>query len=61
VGCSERRKELKRRRHRRKKTSQLKRRAGQANVSEKSAIAGKLRRLTPGAEGVIAELALEER
>ena len=59
--ASERRREIKRRRHRRKKMDQLKKRADKANASEKAAIAHKLRELTPGAEDVIGKLGLEER
>lgn len=59
--CSERRKEIKRRRHRRKKMDQFKRKISKATVSEKQHIAGKLRSLTPGAEVVIGALSLEER
>jgi hypothetical protein len=61
VGCSERKKEIKRRRHRRKKVDQWAQRAQKANVSEKSVIANKLRHMTPGAELIIERLALEER
>jgi hypothetical protein len=57
----ERRSEINRRRHRRKKLAQFKKRVAKATVSEKSTIANKLRRLTPGADQVIANLALEER
>ncbi len=57
----ERHKELRRRRHRRKKMTQFKRRITKATVSEKTHIANKLRGLTPGAEQVITALALEER
>jgi hypothetical protein len=39
----------------------LKRRAAKANTSEKLIIAGKIRRLTPGAEIIIETLGLEER
>jgi hypothetical protein len=53
--------ELKQRRHRKKKLKVLKRRATKASVSEKTIIAGKIRRLTPGAEVIIATLGLEER
>ncbi len=59
--CSERRKELKRRRHRRKKMDQLKKRVDKATVSEKTHIADKIRNLTPGAEAIIEKLSLEER
>ena len=53
--------ELKQRRHRKKKMKVLKRRATKANASEKLIIAGKIRRLTPGAEAIITTLGLEER
>lgn len=39
----------------------LKRKASKANTSEKSAIAAKIRKLTPGGEIVIANLGLEAR
>jgi hypothetical protein len=61
VGCSERQKEIKRRRHRRKKMDHLKRRVDKSTVSEKQHIASKLRQLTPGAETVIQTWSLEER
>jgi hypothetical protein len=61
VGCSERKRELRRRRHRRAKVDQLKRKAGSASVSEKAVIAEKLRRLTPGSTAIISNLQLEER
>ena len=59
MGLSERQKELKRRRHRRKKLAQLKRRADKATRSEKAVIAQKIRRLTPGGEAIIARWELE--
>ena len=52
-GISERGKEVKRRRHRRKKLLQLSKRLKKATVSEKAVIATKLRNLTPGAEVII--------
>lgn len=58
---SERRRELKRRRHRKIKIAQLKRRAAKASVSEKAVIANKIRQMTPGSETIIAKLGLEER
>lgn len=61
MGCSERRKEIKRRRHRRKKVDHFKKRIEKANASEKTAIAEKLRELTPGADHLITKLELEER
>jgi len=61
MSCSERRRELRRRRKRAKKVSHLKQRVPKASVSEKLAIAGRIRKMTPGAERIITELALEER
>ncbi len=58
---SERKREIKRRRHRLKKLNQLKARVEKATVSEKAHIANKIRRLTPGAEEIITALSLEER
>jgi len=52
-GISERAKEIKRRRHRRKKLEQLSKRLKKATVSEKNVIAAKLRNLTSGAEIII--------
>jgi hypothetical protein len=57
----ERMREIRRRRSRKKKMNILKRKASKANASEKAVIANKIRRLTPGAEVVIANLKLEER
>ena len=61
MSCSERTKEIKRRRHRRKKMSQYKKRLDKATVSEKALIAVKIRALTPGADNIISTLDLEER
>jgi len=61
MSISERQREIKRRRHRRKKLDQLKKRAEKANASEKAEIARKIRELTPGSEEVIEKLGLEER
>ena len=61
MSCSERCKEIKRRRHRRKKLQHFKKRIDKATVSEKSAIAVKIRALTPGADTIIDRLSLEER
>ena len=60
MGISERKKEIKRRRHRRKKLTHLSKRLKKATVSEKAMIAGKLRQLTPGAEVVIDRWQLRE-
>lgn len=54
VSSSERQRELRRRRHRRKKVSILARKLEKATVSERAIMAGKLRALTPGG-GIIAE------
>ena len=61
MGISERGKEIKRRRHRRKKDERIKTRLDQMTVSEKGNIAEKLRELTPGAEGLIDRWNLAER
>lgn len=58
---SERRRELRRRRHRLKKMTKLKKRAENANASERAVIAHKIRELSPGGEEVIQRLGLEER
>ncbi|MEE2642085.1 MAG: DUF6800 family protein [Planctomycetota bacterium] len=59
MGCSERQKEIKRRRHRRGKLKKLKAHTVKASASEKPVIATKIRALTSGAEAVIKELKLE--
>jgi hypothetical protein len=61
LGCSERRKEINRRRHRKKKLAKLSARTIKATVSEKQHIATKIRDLTPGAEEIITRLGLEQR
>ena len=60
MGCSERQKEIKRRRHRKVKVKRLKAHIPKASASEKPIIADKLRALTPGAEAIITECKLEE-
>lgn len=55
---TERQRELRRRRTRTKKVAALRVKAVKANKSEKEAIASKLRRLTPGAELLIADMKL---
>jgi hypothetical protein len=59
-GISERGKEIKRRRQRRKKLAHLGKRLKKATVSEKAMIVGKIRRMTPGAEIVIDAWQLRE-
>jgi hypothetical protein len=50
----ERTRELRRKRHRKVKLATLKRRAEKASKSEKAVIAQKIRRLSPGAEQLLA-------
>lgn len=61
MGCSERQKEIKRRRQRLKKLTSFKRKLKKATVSEKQHIADKLRNMTPGAEQLIDQMQLIER
>jgi hypothetical protein len=61
VSISERKKELRRRRHRKKKLSIFERKLQKATVSERAMIAEKIRGLTPGCEVVIARWELEKR
>ena len=60
-GISERGKEIKRRRQRRKKVTHLAARLKKAPASERVAVAQKLRKLTPGAEVIIANWDIGER
>ncbi len=57
---SERQREIRRRRKRRKGLDQLKSRLDKATQSEKGEIARKLRAMTPGAETLIHDWQLEE-
>ena len=61
MSCSERKRELRRRQHRRKKLTILERKLAKATVSEKTVIAEKLRNLTPGAEVLIERWDLVKR
>ena len=61
MSLSERKQELKRRRHRKKKLAVFARKLVTATVSEKSVIAEKIRRLTPGCEVVIEGWELEKK
>ncbi len=61
MSCSERKKELRRRRHRRKKVNTFARKLQKATVSERATIAEKLRNLTPGAEEIVSRWELEKR
>ena len=58
---SERGKEIKRRRHRRKKLALLAKRLEKATVSEKALIAEKIRNLTPGGEVIVKNWDIEAR
>ena len=55
-GISDRKQEIKRRRHRRKKLKHFGVRLKKATMSEKAVIVNKIRNLTPGAEKIIEEL-----
>ena len=61
MSCSERKRELRRRRHRKKKITILARKLQKATVSERAVIADKLRNLTPGGETIVARWELEKR
>ena len=58
---SERQREIRRRRHRKKKLAVIERRVKKASVSEKAHIADQLRNMTPGATILIERLELVER
>jgi len=60
VGCSERQKEIRRRRKRRVNLTRLKGQLAKATPSEKLEIVRKLRAMTPGSEVLIANWKLEE-
>ncbi|MCH2594878.1 MAG: hypothetical protein MKZ95_03565 [Pirellulales bacterium] len=53
MGCSERQKEIRRRRKRREKITRFRSRLAKASQSEKTEIARKLRGMTPGSEVLI--------
>ncbi|MGD0519413.1 MAG: DUF6800 family protein [Thermoguttaceae bacterium] len=61
MSCSERKRELSRRRHRQKKVKILARKLVSATVSERVVIADKLRNLTPGGEVIIENWELVKR
>jgi hypothetical protein len=61
VAGSERQRELRRRRHRRKKLSLFARKLEKATVSERAVIAEKIRNLTPGCDVIIKRWDLEKR
>ncbi|HTQ40053.1 MAG TPA: DUF6800 family protein [Pirellulales bacterium] len=60
-GISDRHQEIRRRRKRRQKLTLYKKRLKKATVSERGVIAEKIRKMTPGAETIIAAWGLEER
>ena len=60
-GISNRMKEVKRRRHRRQKLAKMQTKLKKATTSEKLAMADKLRKMTSGAETLIAKMGLTER
>jgi len=61
VAASERQRELRRRRKRKANYKHFKSKLESATVSEKLAIAAKLRKMTPGAEQLVTAWNLEER
>ncbi len=61
MSCSERKKEIRRRRHRHKKFDIFARKLKTATVSERGAIAEKLRGLTPGCNELIVRWELEKK
>ena len=60
-GISNRMKEIKRRRHRRKKLVKIESKLKKATTSEKLVMAEKLRKMTPGCEDLIVRMGLDER
>lgn len=61
MSICERKKEVKRRRHRQKKLAHLRRKLEKATVSEKAVIAEKVRQLTPGGDVILASWGLSQR
>jgi hypothetical protein len=61
VSISERKKEIKRRRHRRKKMTHFAKKLEKATVSEKAVIAEKIRSLTPGGRAIVEAWGLNKR
>jgi hypothetical protein len=60
-GISNRMKEIKRRRQRRKKLTKFESKLKKATTSEKLTMAEKLRKMTTGCDGLIARMGLEDR
>ena len=61
MSLSERKKEIKRRRHRRKKIAQFAKKLEKATVSEKTVMAEKIRSLTPGGKTIVEAWGLAKR
>jgi hypothetical protein len=61
VSISERKKEIKRRRHRAKKLAQWKAKLPNATPAERAAIAEKIRNLTPGCEQIVQDLGIQDQ
>ncbi len=61
MSICERKKELKRRRHRKLKLGKLERKVKSATVSEKTVIAEKIRNLTPGCGVILHNWGLDKR
>ena len=61
MSICERKKEVKRRRHRHKKLTHLGKKLKKATVSEKGVIAEKIRQLTPGCDIVLGNWGLTQR
>jgi hypothetical protein len=61
VSISERKKEVKRRRHRQKKLAHWKAKLPNASPAERAAIADKIRNLTPGCEKIIQDWGLQDQ
>jgi hypothetical protein len=59
-GISDRKQEIKRRRRQKKKMLVIKRKLKKASGSEKIVLADKIRRMTTGAEVILANLGLDE-
>lgn len=59
-GISDRKQEIQRRRQRKKKMGILTRKLKTASASDKTVIADKIRRMTPGADLIISRLGLQE-
>lgn len=58
-GISDRQQEIRRRRKRKQKISIFKRKLAKASAADKAAIATKIRKMTPGAGVILANLGLE--